>query len=251
MKIATIINFCTNDHVYLKHSVNGVRPFSSEIIVPVCDHFYDGSPENRELINAAIKENPGAQFVEFFFDHTKSSRWHCNAARKLGFILAETNPDYFLLLDTDEVIEPDKFVQWLKQQEASGDLCDAYKLANYSYFRNASHRAKAIEDSIVLVKNGPLTNNDDVIFHDEERGAFHTFANKKARGCTLDGVPFIHHYSWVRSKEAMLKKVATWSHNKDKDWASLVEKEFSESWRGTDVIFGGKEYETVEPYITL
>jgi len=251
MKIVTIINYCTSDHVYLKHSVGGVRPFSSEIIVPYCDHLYDGTPENRELINAAIKENPDVQFIEFAYDPAQSSRWHCNVARKLGFMSAISNPDYFLLLDTDEVVEPRKFVEWVQLQEKGGDLCETYKLGNYFYFRDVKNRSKIFEDSAVLVKNGPLTNNDDIIFHDEERGAFHTFARKRARMCLLDGKPFIHHYSWVRSREGMIKKVTTWSHHKDRDWVSLVEKEFSAPFRGRDMIFNDRDYEVVEPYISL
>jgi hypothetical protein len=49
----------------------------------------------------------------------------------------------------------------------------------------------------------------------------------------------------------MLKKVSCWSHNKDKDWISLVHKEFELPFRGNDVIFADREYDIVDPYINL
>ena len=49
--------------------------------------------------------------------------------------------------------------------------------------------------------------------------------------------PFIHHYSWVRTKEEMLKKVLNWGHKDDSfDWISKIEEEFSRDFNGTDFI---------------
>jgi len=48
----------------------------------------------------------------------------------------------------------------------------------------------------------------------------------------------------------MLKKVSCWSHNKDQDWVSLIEKEFSAPFRGIDMVFN-QEYITVEPYLNI
>lgn len=250
MKITTIINYCTNDYMYLKSCVDGARPFSSKIIVPYCDHFHDGTAENKWLLNKSTAENLGVEFIEFEYEPTMTSRWHCNASRKIGIELASPDTEYFLLLDTDEIIESDKFIQWIEQQEKSKMLLDGYKLANYFYFRDFKYRAKNTEDSIVLIKNGPLVRNDALVFHDHERSGVFDAAPKKARNCMLDGKPFIHHYSWVRSKEAMLKKVTAWSHNADKNWVALVHKEFEAPFRGKDVIFGdNREYEVVEPYL--
>ena len=41
----------------------------------------------------------------------------------------------------------------------------------------------------------------------------------------------------------MLKKVKTWGHSHDRNWVDLVNKEFEESFRGKDVIFGNREYD--------
>lgn len=252
MKITTIINYCTNDYIFLKHCIDHVRAFSTSIIIPYCDHFHDGTVENSELLERSVKENVGVQFVEFNYEKDQSSRWHCNASRKIGIELAPEDTEYFLFLDTDEIIETDKFIEWIIQEEKVG-LVDSYKIANYWYFRDFKYRSSGFEESIALVKKGPLTENDSVIFNNEERNALFFFAQSRKGCCMLNGKPFIHHYSWVRSKEAMLKKVTAWSHNKDKDWISLVHKEFDEPFRGKDLIFPERniQYDIVEPYINL
>jgi hypothetical protein len=251
-KITTIINYCTNDYIFLKSCIDNVRPFSHEIIIPYCDHFHDGTQENKSLQEKSVLENTGVQFVEFAYENTKSSRWHCNISRKIGIELASTDTEYFLFLDTDEIVESEKFIAWVNEEEKNGIL-DSYKIAHYWYFRDFKFRSKTWEDNTVFVKKGPITENDDFIFHEEERKGMFWFVpqNRRRAMATYNGSPFVHHYSWVRSKEAMLKKVSCWSHNKDQDWVSLVHKEFELPFRGKDMIFRDREYDIVEPYINI
>ena len=251
MKITSVINYCTIDHMFLKPCVDGVLPFSDKVIVSYCHHFLDGTPENRELINKGISENPKAEFIEFEYDPSQSSRWHHNACRKLGIMNAPEDTDYFMFLDVDEVLEADKFIKWWSMQQ--NDLKDSYRLACYWYFREFKYRLKIWEEAIALVKSGPLTQNDHIIFHQEERKAMFWCLpeNRRMDKCKMDNIPFSHHFSWVRSKEGMLKKVKSWGHNKDLDWSLLVEKEFSQPFRGKDVIFGDREYDIVEPYLNI
>ena len=93
-KITTIINYCTNDYIFLKSCIDNARPFSHEIIIPYCDHFHDGTEENKALQEKSVLENTGVQFVEFAYDNTKSSRWHCNISRKIGIELASTDTEF-------------------------------------------------------------------------------------------------------------------------------------------------------------
>lgn len=65
-----------------------------------------------------------------------------------------------------------------------------------------------------------------------------------------EGNPIVHHFSWVRNKEDMLKKVKNWGHNSDKNWINLVEKEFSRPFNGTDFVHG-YEYNIVENKFNL
>lgn len=248
-KITTIINYCTNDYMFIKPCVDAAKKVSHKVIVPFCTHFHDGTEQDQSFLLRSAAENPDAEFVQFDYDPTQSSRWHCNVSRKIGMELAPQDTDYFMFLDTDEIIVPDEFNAWWAEEQSR--LLVSYKLANYFYFRDFKYQAKEWQDSIALVQKGEFT-QDPYIFHNDERsGVFLYVPNHlKARNVTYKGKPFIHHYSWVRSKEAMLKKVSCWSHNKDQDWTSLIHKEFSESFRGKDMIFN-QEYITVNPYLDI
>ena len=59
-----------------------------------------------------------------------------------------------------------------------------------------------------------------------------------------------HHFSWVRTKEEMLKKVRSWGHKGDRNWIELVEKEFSTDFQKTDFIHG-YQYKIVEPLFNI
>lgn len=248
-KIATVINYCTNDYMFLKPCIEAALKVSHKVIVPYCTKFHDGTDQDANLLAKSVNENFGADFVEFDYDPAQSSRWHCNVSRKIGIELAPQDTDYFMFLDTDEIIVPDEFNAWWTEEQSK--LLISYKLANYFYFRDFKYQAKEWQDSIALVQKGEFT-QDPYIFHNDERsGVFLYVPNHlKARNVTYKGKPFIHHYSWVRSKEAMLKKVSCWSHNKDQDWTSLIHKEFSEPFRGKDMIFN-QEYITVDPYLDI
>lgn len=235
--------------MFLKPCVDAALKVSDKVIVPFCTHFHDGTEQSQELLLRSAAENPNAEFAQFEYLATETSRWHCNASRKIGIMMAPEDTEYFMFLDTDEIIVPELFNAWWSEQQSNPLV--SYKLSNYFYFRDFKYQCKDWQDSIALVQKGYFT-QDQFIFHENERSGVFDYVppHLRARNVTYRGKPFIHHYSWVRSKEAMLKKVSCWSHNRDQDWASLVEKEFNEPFRGKDMIFGF-EYNTVHPYLDI
>ena len=60
----------------------------------------------------------------------------------------------------------------------------------------------------------------------------------------------MHHYSWVRTQQEMLAKVGGWGHKHDKDWATLINEEFSREFNGTDFVHG-YTYVNVENYYNI
>lgn len=64
-KIATVINFCSNDYPFLKHCIEKAKLISSQVIVPVCDHFFDGTPEDLHLLRRIYAEHPAALFLQY------------------------------------------------------------------------------------------------------------------------------------------------------------------------------------------
>ena len=234
--VATIVNFCTNDIRFIKANLEEALKFSSQVIVPVCDHFFDGTPENRELLNEVYGAFPKCTFVEYPYLPGKLKAvnyWH-SLSRLLGAECLDPTIEKVLFLDADEVVDGDRFNQWFETAEDFPVM----KLANYWYFREPIYQSKTFEDSSILIDKKLL--NPRALFRKEERDALYDlFSGRKKRMVFgTDGTPMIHHYSWVRTKTEMLKKVKAWGHHKDKDWESLVNKEFSGAFDGKDFVHG-------------
>ncbi|MFQ5787751.1 MAG: glycosyltransferase [Thermodesulfobacteriota bacterium] len=254
-KIATIINYCTNDYKFINHSIREARIFSDQVIVSLCDHFHDGTPENRELLDRTYKENSdNSELHEYKYDSNIFEKLKFCAvhaySRLEGFKRIRDDIDYIVFLDADEIIEGARFKEFLDKSGFRN--YNAILFSNYYYFRDVTFRANKLEDSILMVKKNVLTTDmiKKVIAHGQDRmGIVSVVPEKRIRNIPgLDGKPMAHHYSWVRTKEEMIKKVQTFGHKSDLDWVTLIEKEFSHDFNGTDFV-NGYEYEVVEPYI--
>ncbi len=252
--IGTVINFCSNDYPFLRHCIDAIKPFSSQILIPVCDHFFDGKKEEREILNGIYAENPDVQFIEFPYDAEKSfysshssATWH-NLARLIGRYFLDDQIEYVLFLDCDEIVETQRFIQWLEQFPYHH--YDALRFLNYWYFRETDLRATRWENSPLLVKK-KLLDGAALMDEGERAGIFGRILGAKIlRQSGLDGNPLFHHYSWVRTREQLLRKVVSWGHNRDRDWVSKVEEEFSRPFNGTDFVHG-YTFEKVSPYVVI
>src|SRR5690349_19798755 len=118
--IGTVINFCSNDYPFLSHCIDSIKSISAQVIIPVCDHFFDGKQEDREILNRIYAENSDVQFVEFPFDVNKSLYgshssvyWH-NLARMIGQFFLKEEICYVFFLDCDEIAETARLSQWLE-----------------------------------------------------------------------------------------------------------------------------------------
>ena len=267
--IATVISFCTNDYRFLRPNILHIKKFSKEIIVPYCDHFYNGQPEDLKLIKKAIKENPEATFVKFGYDpqatrnlwrgwtflfrlfgHHKvyGPLYYCCLSNLVGFKAIKSKPDYVLLLDTDEIIDSKRFTKWLNTDQYK--KYNATRLANYWYWRKPIYQSTTYEAISLLAKYSTLKQTN-FMTHAERHGMFQSILQpKKDNQLGLDNKPMIHHYGWAKPKKNLLKKVITWGHSKDRNWTKLIEKEFAHPFNGTDFI-GHYKYITVQPFLDL
>ena len=266
-KIATVISFCSNDYQYLRPNILKIKKFSSQIIVPYCDHFYNGDPEDFSIINKAIKENPEAQFVKFNYDpkatiniwrgwtflfrlfgHHKvyGPLYWCCYNNLVGFKKVTKDHDYVLLLDTDEIIDSTRFLKWLNTNQYQ--KYNVSRLSNYWYWREPIYQATSYEAISLLVKRTVLAKTN-FMTHAERHGMFQSIPQpKKDKVMGLDNLPMIHHYGWAKPKKNLLKKVQTWGHSKDRNWVKLIEKEFSHPFNNKDFL-GHYQYKTVKPFI--
>ena len=278
-KIATVINYCTHDYKWLRPCVEHVKDFSKQIIVPSLDHFYNGVLEDQELIEKSKKENPEAEFVEFewnpslyegaglqrlndpftpvkyMIDIKGNEAWFWDQmSRLMGFNQVSEDVEYVLFIDTDEITDTKRFMEWLDTFPYRD--YSAIRFDSYFYFLSPKYRSLITEEwnGITLVKRSVL--EQEVFFkHDSCRLNFINFmsGNRQTKTEGLDGNPMFHHYSWVRNKEEMMTKVKSWVHHKDRDWPTLVEKEFERQFNPkTDKCFvHDYSYTEVEPFIKI
>lgn len=245
-KICSIINFCTHDYRFLRTCIEQACHFSDQILVAHSDHFFDAVPENFELLKKAKTENPEALFIELPFDASSCnnqqywvtlSRW--NASQHV-----DKSISWILFLDADEIIDARAFIEAIPSMNLFKN--QMLKLANYYYFRESRYRARNLEDSVTLIRKSVLSREMIMDFQDRHK-AWELITGPKQRMFTgKNGLPLVHHFSWVRTKEEMLRKVKSWGHAGERNWEKLVEEEFSRPFTGKDFIHG-YDYEIVIP----
>ena len=265
--IGVIINYCTNDHKFIGPSIRQIAKFSENIVVTYSDHFYTGQPENKQLIQQTIKENLKAKFIEMKYSLVKPPipeficqllprtgnirplygphYWAC-MSRFVGYQSIPKGVDYLLFLDADEIVDGDRFINWLNAFDY--ESYQSLLFSCYSYFRDPKYQATTIEGCGLLTRN---TKIDKKIFlsHNDRHNIYHKLPGlKKDAVMGLDNKPMFHHYAWARTKEGMLRKVATWGHSQERDWKSIVNNEFSHSFNGTDFL-RHYHYKTVKPFV--
>lgn len=241
--ISIVIQYSTNEFKFLEKNLVQSCKFADEVILCMCDRFFDGSPEDGRLVEATLKvasRYPKCRVLTFQWEgeHPNPNYYH-NVSRKLGGEAARG--EWLLFLDADEILD-DGFGRWA---EGATKEDNVYCLSCYWYFRSPKYRSKTMEGCGLLIKK-------DICLWDVglnlERQQFHGLPNFRYSGL-FDGRPLAHHFSWVRSKEEMLTKVRKWGHKNDRDWVSLVAEEFSRPFNGSDFVHG-YEYDIVEdsPY---
>ena len=251
--ISTIINYCSNDYTFIKECINHALPFSEQVVVSMSTHFFDGIKENEDILRKTVVENPNASFIQFsYIENLKNCAggWH-NMTRAVGWETLKTKSDYILFLDSDEIVDTEKFLLWLQCFDIS--LFDSYRFLGHWYFRNTCYQATQLEEVSVMIKNS-LCSFKFLECCPGERLGMVNIPNTKVFRSAVDTLnqPMFHHYSWTKTKEQMIRKVKSWGHNKDRDWVSLIEKEFQRNFDESCHDFvHNYSYRKVEPFINV
>jgi hypothetical protein len=223
MSASVVINYCSNEKIFLEPLLKECLKFSKDIVVSYGEHLYNGVPEDIEHINKYKEEYPDVQFIGYPVDVTldigkrkgvinRPMAYFHNLARWTG-VQALNNKEWVFIIDSDEIPEGDKVEEFLSFDVL--DETECYKMANYWYFKSPENQAETIEDSVLLIHYKYLTENN--IFGDNERDyLIPSSESKLQRGVTsVDNKPIWHHYSWVRTKEGLKHKVKNWAHSND------------------------------------
>jgi len=229
-KLVSIISFCTHDIRFLDKCLSAVKPFSDQIIIPVCDHFYNGEKEDIALLEQVYQKYLEVDFVEFAYSKEEvygtpsrlipgspgwAQHWH-NSARLVGTFFIKSEIDCVLFLDVDEIFSEDI------RQVPFWDYA-AIRFATYWYFKTAHNCASVTPNGPLLVKRNLLTTHL-LLDEDERMGIFNKIEGKKEQEFLVENRPIVHHYSWVRTKEEMRKKTKRWGHHWERDWAVLIKE---------------------------
>lgn len=259
MKVATIISYCTHDYRFLGKCIEEAQKFSEQVVIPVCDHFYDGTPENRFLLERTYANHPDCEFIEFTYDPERlyspylsyTNRdpewphlWHATA-RYIGFLYLNESIDYVLFLDCDEIMEGKRFANWLQNEESWKNF-NAMRLGCYYYVLRPTWRAEIPQALSLFAKRDAF--HSVHFIHPSERYALFQALNGPKLKLVYDQTPFVHHYSWVRTQEENLHKGKTWGHQKDCDWNAIIRSSFA--GKKIQEFFGGDfEFEEIQnPY---
>ena len=62
-KISSILQYSTIDFRFLEANLKQLSKFSDEIIIPICDHFFNGDFENMELTDEQLEDISGGESV--------------------------------------------------------------------------------------------------------------------------------------------------------------------------------------------
>ncbi len=252
--IASVISFCSNEFRFLHFALDALKDFSSEIYVVVFDHFFDGTLENEALLFYCFEKHPEVHFlfapfvphlIPKKFQKKMGKDFWFNTSRLVGRHYAQS--DYILFLDADEIIDSSAFSAWLRTKEYQE--YDAMRLENFWYFRSTDLQATTWEDSAVIARNSSW--QIEALHSPGDRHALYDAAEKKKRHVlSLHGQPMIHHYSWVRTKEEIVKKMRSSAHKNENDWEKLIAEEWEKPHPARDFVHG-YELKKVDPFISL
>lgn len=231
--------------MFIRENIRQCLYFSKEIFVIASSHFFDGTPEDETKIQALMefcKQYPNLHLIRFKWEEGQTPRYWHNYARWIG--IQQCNTEYIMFMDSDEIIEGELARESFGYEDFYKEY-DEYVFSCYWYFREPIFRAKSLEQCHKLIRASALTK--DLVFSEHERGAVGLSNRYRSMfKVQYNGRPIVHHFSWVRTKEQMLKKTASWGHKDDKKWSELIEEEFSRPFNGTDFVWG-YEYDIIQP----
>jgi hypothetical protein len=246
--IDVVIPYCSLDKIFIKKNIEQCLKFANNIFISVSSHLYNGEPEDKESIDelkSFCSQHKNIDILEYNWNSNTPFKFYWNCySRWIGIEKCKT--DYIMQLDSDEIIDADFFLMsYLENKEGFWQKYNSYAFGMYWYFRDFMYRSKTIESAHILVKRDIL--NKSNVFTEYDRGGHAVKDNYTSFYNTgYNHKYYIHHFSWVRTKEDLLKKVKGWGHKNERNWEDLIEEHYSKPFFGKDFVHG-YEFEIVEP----
>lgn len=245
MDLSIVVLYCSHERDLIDKVIEPLTKISNDVVVVSLTHFFTGEPDTQALEKleqlASTYPQVKPQILQWKdIPGAPQNFWPCEM-RLRGFGATDPSKKWVMFVDSDEILRsPSAFSAWFSQIQSTPEK--AYKLSSYWYFLSPQRRSKVIEDSIVLVQRHTLGMSRFRNYSGERERLADAF-ERDARD--LNGDIFFDHLSWVRSKEILLQKVATWSHRNDKNWTELVLQAFQEDILTTKDFVHNYEYDIV------
>jgi hypothetical protein len=262
INVGVVINYCENDHKFLKPCIDNVKKFSKNIVVTFCEKLFNGESQDLSKIQIFQRQNPDITFISFPYEPTYKSapRDGHNKCRILGYEHLIGKVDKILFLDVDEIVDGDLFKEWLDNSKDVHDY-DHMNFGCYWYYREPHWRATVNEfcgsfHSMDAITKESLETGAERWFWFNMQGVY---PKGKKYVVGLNGEIMFHHYSWVRTKEEMIKKVTSWGHKNDRNWLKDIEICFAVGFNGeprpeldnkTETVHDYR-YTKVKPFVTF
>lgn len=232
MNIEAVILYSTNDYRFFSTCIKNLVAAGVKCHIITYSHMWNGTPEDENLLQESVEQFKDHSAVKFYrIDwQTGQHPWYWEAAgRYLATQEISQECEYIMYIDIDEIIDIDRFTDWIKTEEYK--KYDCIKLAGYWYWREPVYRSGPEYNTVMtvasLAKQLPLVSGGREVYFTCSPNQHRTDINR----------PLLDHYSWVRTKEQMLHKVQNWGHASDRtDWQHRVEEEFSRPFNGKTFI---------------
>lgn len=247
LRFSTLIIFSGLDDPFLDVCLDGVIPASERVLALAYDRLFDGS-DDRAGVEAMVARNANKnvemEILPLPENPTEDDWFYHNWLRREGFRRLEASADYTLFLDGDEVAEPAALRAW---RDRYGPRPGNFFFPCHFYFREPIYQSLTPHASPRMARN-------DLLRAALGWGGEAFVRDNKVDRASYDFEPrypvpeiLFHHFSFVRTKEQMLRKVRTWAdrYERPRDvWEALVEREFSRPFTGRDFRWG-YSYRTV------
>ena len=238
--VGVVVSCSSNERLFIRAQLHELLNCGcvSKVVYSAGSHTFDGAPETvlsdlRDVISESNSARDVVHCVEYAVDtvvvKTQPYVFH-NLSRVQGLealrsLMGGNNDFWVLLLDGDEIPNGRRLDEWFNSISECLSPTVVYKLSCYWYFLDPRLRAKEFEDSIVMVHNTNIPAS--VLAQDpRERDALVIASRGGCIRRIMDATsqPMFHHFSWVRPRSIMLKKISTWGHKDDtsRDWESIV-----------------------------
>lgn len=223
--IGFVISYCELEEIFIETLIKEASKITKTICIVYSDTFFDMTPQNTDFIENHIKNNyPYISLVKYEvkitsdIDLNKYKRptayWN-NLARKKGFDSICHQTEFIFFVDGDEIPDGNHLLDCFNKNYIFLDPNTIYSFANFWYFKLPIYQALTLEDSILFIHKKFL-HDEDIFFNDNERhGMIKKYHASHQRMIIHDNLPCFHHYSWVRNKNAMKKKLENSAHLHD------------------------------------